>query len=138
MKQEEIQNEYQKTYDKGLLNHGVRAWFYLQRGLNLVNEFKYLVAGIFALYYTLQLEDYRLMVVLFVVAIPLLTFVGWFHTFKMAKALEWTSMMFSSYFARYNVDLAEKNTEHTVQQAETLREIRDLLIKIRDENRAHD
>lgn len=135
MKQEDIQHEYQKTYDKGLLNHGVRAWFYLQRGLNLVNEFKYLVAGIFALYYTLQLEDYRLMIVLFVVAIPVLTFVGWFHTFKMAKALEWTQMMFSSYFARYNVDLAEKNTEHTVKQAETLIEIRDLLRKLIDEKK---
>ena len=108
MSQEQIRTEYTKTYDKGLLNHGVRAWFYLQRGLDLVNQFKYLAAGIFALYYTLKLEDYRLMVLLFIVAIPVLTFAGWVHTHKMAKALEWTNMVFSSYFARYNVDLAEE------------------------------
>lgn len=123
MKQEEIREMYNKKYDKGLLNHGVRAWFYLQRGLNLVNEFKYLVAGIFALYYTLQLQDYRFMVLLFVVAIPVLTFIGWFHTFKMAKALEWTNMIFSSYFGRYSMDLAEKNTEHTAKNTELLEAI---------------
>lgn len=123
MKQEEIRQEYTRTYDKGVLNHGVRAWFYLQRGLNLVNEFKYLIAGIFALYYTLQLDDYRLMIALFVVAIPILTFVGWFHTHKMAKAIEWTNMVFSSYFARYNVDLSEKTADHTAKNTELLTEI---------------
>lgn len=111
MKQEEIRSEYTKTYDKGVLNHSVRAWFYLQKGLDLVNQFKYLAAGIFALYYTLKLNDYRFMVGLFVIAIPILTFVGWFYTHKMAKALEWTNMVFSSYFARYNVDLAEEQNK---------------------------
>ena len=129
MNQEAIQDEYRRTYDKGLLNHGVRAWFYLQRGLDLVNQFKYLAAGIFALYYTLKMDDYRVMVALFVIAVPILTFIGWFHTFKMAKALEWTNMIFSSYFGRYQIDLNEKNTENTVKTVELLTEIRDMLKK---------
>lgn len=138
MNYETVADQYRKTYDKGLLNHGVRAWFYLQRGLNLVNEFKYVAAGIFGLYYTLKMDDYRIMIILFLVAIPILTFIGWFHTFKMAKALEWTGMIFSSYFGRYSMDLTEKNTEHTVKSTEMLVEIRDLLVKMRDENRLHD
>jgi len=124
---EETRQIYSKTYDKGVFNHGVRAWFYLQRGLDLVNQFKYLAAGIFALYYTLKLDDYRLMIVLFAVSIPILTFFGWFHTHKMAKALEWTNMIFSSYFGRYSMDLSEKNTENTTKTTELLGEIRDLL-----------
>jgi hypothetical protein len=111
MKREELQKEYMKTYDKGVLNHTVRAWFYLKNGLNLINEFKYLFAGIFALYYTFKLDDYRLMVLLFAISVPILTYVGWFYTHKMAKALEWTGMVFSSYFGRYQVDLNEKQAE---------------------------
>lgn len=123
MKAEDIRNEYTKTYDKGVLNHGVRAWFYLQKGLNLINEFKYLVAGILALYYTLQLDSYMILVGIFVVSIPVLTFIGWFHTHKMAKAMEWTAMVFSSYFARYNVDLNENTADNTAKIVKLLEEL---------------
>lgn len=123
MKAEDIRNEYTKTYDKGVLNHGVRAWFYLQKGLNLMNEFKYLVAGILALYYTLQLDSYMILVGIFVVSIPVLTFIGWFHTHKMAKAMEWTAMVFSSYFARYNVDLNENTADNTAKTVKLLEEL---------------
>lgn len=127
MKQEDMQNEYRRTYDSGVLNHGVRAWFYLNRGLDLVNQFKYLGAGIFALYYTLKLDSYWYLIIIFSVSIPLLTFAGWFYTFKMAKALEWTNMIFSSYFGRYSIDLTEKNTENTTRQVQLLEEIKNLL-----------
>lgn len=123
MKAEDIRNEYTKTYDKGVLNHGVRAWFYLQKGLNLINEFKYLVAGILALYYTLQLDSYMILVGIFVISIPVLTFIGWFHTHKMAKAMEWTAMVFSSYFARYNVDLNENTADNTAKTVKLLEEL---------------
>ena len=123
MKAEDIRNEYTKTYDKGVLNHGVRAWFYLQKGLNLMNEVKYLVAGILALYYTLQLDSYMILVGIFVVSIPVLTFIGWFHTHKMAKAMEWTAMVFSSYFARYNVDLNENTADNTAKTVKLLEEL---------------
>lgn len=123
MKAEDIRNEYTKTYDKGVLNHGVRAWFYLQKGLNLMNEFKYLVAGILALYYTLQLDSYMILVGIFVISIPVLTFIGWFHTHKMAKAMEWTAMVFSSYFSRYNVDLNENTADNTAKTVKLLEEL---------------
>jgi hypothetical protein len=123
MKAEEIRSEYTKTYDQGILNHGVRAWFYLQKGLNLINEFKYLVAGILALYYTLQFDSYWILIGIFVVSIPVLTFIGWFHTHKMSKAMEWTAMVFSSYFARYNVDLNEKTADHTEKNTKLLEAI---------------
>ncbi len=124
---DELRQEYTKTYDKGALNHGVRAWFYLQKGLDLVNQFKYLVAGILAVYYMLKLESYAVLLAIFIVSIPILTFAGWFYTHKMAKALEWTGMIFSSYFARYNVDMAEKNIENTTESVVLLKEIRDKL-----------
>ena len=120
MEFDDIKAQYKKTYDKGFFNHSIRAWFYLQRGLSLMNEFKYLVAGILALYYTLKLDSFWYLIGIFVVAIPILVIVGYFHTHKMARALDWTSIIFSSYFSRYNIDIAEKNIE-------LLQEIRDLL-----------
>src|SRR3990167_9417444 len=68
MKIEEVVSEYDKTYDKGLFNHAVRAWFYLQRGLQVMNEFKYLVAGILAFYYTLELHSIPLLLIIFFVS----------------------------------------------------------------------
>jgi len=129
MNYQEVQEKYKQTYDKGILNHGVRFWFYLQRGLDLINQFKYLILGVVGVYYALQLTWIGWMIVLFIVSIPLLILSGFFYTHKMAKALEWTNMVFSSYFARYNVDLAEKNVEYLSKNAELLAEIRDLLKK---------
>ena len=119
----EIRAEYNKTYDKGLLNHGIRSWFYLRAGLDMVNDFKYLVAGILAFYYAVKLDSIPLLVLIFIVSIPLLVALGFFHTHKMAKALEWTGMMFSSYFARHNVDLQENQAQHLSEQTELLQQI---------------
>jgi hypothetical protein len=123
----EIREQYNKKYDKGVLNHLVRMWFYLKKGLDLINDFKYLLAGIIAFYYALKLDSFWWMILIFVIAIPLLVGVGWFYTHKMSKALEWTAMVFSSYFARYNVDMAEKNIEYTEKNMKSLEKIRDLL-----------
>ena len=107
----EIREEYIKSYDEGILNHFIRLWFYLQRGLSVFNEFKYVIAGIFAVYYTFQFNSYLWLILIFALMLPLLVIAGWFHVHKMAKALEWANMMFSTYFARHNVNLAEKNIE---------------------------
>ena len=120
---EDIQNEYTKSYDKGFFNRMVRYWFYLQRGLQVLNEFKYLGAGIFAFYYTLDLHSIPLLIGIFIVSIPVLVVTGFVHVHKMAKALEWISMMFSSYFARHTVDLQEKQVLHTYTSAQRLDEI---------------
>lgn len=117
---DQVREEYNKTYDKGILNHGIRAWFYLQRGLALMNEFKYLIAGILAFYVTLKLNSFWWIAILFAIAIPVLLAIGYFHTHKMSKAIEWTNMVFASYFSRYGMDLTE-------EQNKLLIEIRDLL-----------
>lgn len=128
MTPDEVRKEYTKTYDKGLLNHIIRMWYYLQKGLTLINDFKYLIAGIIAFYYALKLDSFWWMIIIFLVSIPVLIIIGYFHTHKMSKALEWTAMVFSSYFARHNTDLAEKNVDLTEKNTKLLEEIRDLLI----------
>lgn len=126
---EEMRKEYSRTYDKGLVNHLIRSWFYLKRGLDTVNDFKYLVAGILAFYIALKLENRLMLIVIFLVAIPILTAIGFIYTHKMAKPIEWTNMMFGSYFARYSVDLTERNAENIERTAKVLEEIRDELRK---------
>ncbi len=123
----ELRSEYTKTYDKGALNHGVRAWFYLNKGLDLLNQFKYLAAGILAVYYMLKLDSHMVLLAIFIISIPVLVFAGWFYTHKMAKAIEWTGMVFSSYFARYNVDMSERNVENIAETTKLLKEIKDIL-----------
>ncbi len=129
---EKLRQEYTKTYDKGVLNHSVRGWFYLQKGLDLVNQFKYLIAGILAVYYTLKLDSYAVLLGIFAASIPLLVLAGWVYTHKMAKALEWTGMVFSSYFARYNIDMSERNVENLSDIAKTLKEIKQTIDEKKD------
>jgi len=47
-------NSDKETYIDGRKNFFIRLYYYLNQGLSLVNDFKYLVAFIFAVYYTLS------------------------------------------------------------------------------------
>lgn len=116
----QFQQQYMDNYDKGLWNRLVRAWYYLMEGLNLVNQFKYVALGIFGLYVALKFTNYLYLGVLFLVTLPILIAAGWIYVNRMAKNLSLTSMMKSSFFGRYNIDLAE-------EQVRLLKEIRDKL-----------
>ena len=120
MRLEEIRENYNRRYDKGLLNFGVRQYFYLSRGLDLVNSFRYVGAAIFAIYFALKLTSWWWLLIIFAVSIPILILAGRFWTHRMAKALEANTIYFSSYFGRYNIDLSEKTVS-------LLEEIKDLL-----------
>lgn len=124
---DELRKEYSITYDKGFKNHLIRSWFYLKRGLDTVNDFKYLIAGVLAFYIALHLENKLVLIIIFFLAIPILIGVGFIYTHKMAKPIEWTNMMFGSYFARYNVDLTERNAMNIEKTAKALEEITKLL-----------
>lgn len=119
--QAQFYKDYVREYDKGLWNRLVRSWYYLMEGLNLVNQFKYVVLGIFGLYVALKFTNYIYLVLLFVTTLPLLVIAGWVYVNKMARNLSLTSMLKSSYFGRYNIDLAEETVSLLTEIRDTIK-----------------
>ena len=94
----------------GYLNKFVRYYFYTQRGLALLNEFRYLIMAILAVYALLDLKNPFIMLLMFASAIPTLIILGWIYTFKMAKIMEFLNIKFSTHYSKLNMDYQERQT----------------------------
>ena len=86
-------------------------YFYLQRGMTWVNEFKYVAAGIFAVYYTLKLDNHIFIPLADLVVIPVLTVSGWVYVHWIAKPIDWLNIEYATYWQRYSFSLQEKQNE---------------------------
>lgn len=104
-------DENKKKYWDGRENYFIRLYFYVQRGLNLLNEFRYLIFSVMAVYALLKLENPLYMVLMFILAIPILLILGWYSTHHMAKVMDFLNIQFSTHFGRYSIELQEKILE---------------------------
>lgn len=106
---DEIDNpKVREEYYDGIKNQLIRIYYYLQKGLDLLNEFKYLGAGILAIYYLLNLEGYRWMIGMGVISVPILIIAGYFWTHKANKTVEYFGLKYASHFQQYNIRMQEK------------------------------
>src|SRR3990167_5643879 len=108
MKQRRIEKE---MYLNGTKNRFVILYFYLKAGLVQANEFKYVGALIIALFALLKIESYFWMVWMAMIAIPLITVAGGVWVRFMAKQLEYFERRQTTYWAMYQVNLAEKTNK---------------------------
>lgn len=124
----EKDHEVSRQYHDGKKNTAIRFYFYAQRGLMLLNEFRYLVMAIFALYYTLRLDNPILLFVMFFVSLPVLIFLGYINVHHMAKVMEYLNIRFATVWSRYGFTLHEDRNN-------ILKEIKDLLQKTHQSER---
>lgn len=102
-----------KTIDKseywnGNKNKMIRYYFYMQRGLALLNEFRYLIMAIFALYIMFKLDNPVLLIVMFLVAVPILVALGYLCVHHIAKVIEYLNIQYATYWSKYSIGLQEK------------------------------
>jgi len=100
--------ENHDKYWKGKKNKAIRYYFYIQKGLELLNEFRYLIMSIFAIYYALKMDNIWLIPLMFIIALPVLIFFGWLSVHHMKKVTEYLQIQFSTHWARYQFYLLEK------------------------------
>ncbi len=112
--------EEDKIYLRGRENWLIRMYYYLENGLNILNEFRNLFLGLFGLYIILKLDSYIWLIVMAVPAMIILTFVGHYNVHKLSKMKEWLGTRFSTHYGLLNFNYNE-------QQTHLLEEIRDLL-----------
>lgn len=111
MNQNEFNEQYMKEFSGGMFNKLVRVWFYLQAGIDVINQFKYVVLGIFGIYVALKFTSYFWLLGMFAICLPILTIAGWVYINKMARNLSLTSLLKSSFFGSMDIDLNKKQVE---------------------------
>lgn len=100
-----------KQYWDGYKNKTIRYYFYVQKGLALFNEFRYLLMGVFALYMMMKLDNIILLPIMFFSAIPILLFFGWLSVHHIDKVIEFLNIQYATHFSRYNIKLQEEQLE---------------------------
>lgn len=119
--------EVKEKYFNGIVNQFIRIYFYLKKGLELLNDFKYLGAAILAIFYLLELEGYGKMLLMGLISLPILTFIGYYWTHKAQKTIEYFNLKFTTHFAQYGYRLQEK-------QVQLLEELNKNLKKLNEKN----
>lgn len=87
--------EYADSKETG----GVKIYFYISKGVSIVNEFKNLFMLIFGLYFALKLSSWWWLVIMFLISLPILLLIGWVVVHKMAKIMEWLSIKHGTHYA---------------------------------------
>ncbi len=112
--------QHDAVFMPGIVNRLIRYWFYLNAGLNIVNNFRNLILAILGIYIALHLTDWWMLPAMFIPSVLILTIMGYYVVHKVNKVSEWLGVRFSSHYGlrQYNF---------TQEQNELLKEIRDLL-----------
>lgn len=97
----------------GKKNKAIRYYFYCQRGLSLVNEFRYLGMAIFGIYFAAKLTCPWLMAVMFLVAIPILVVAGYLQVNHMAPVINWLDVTYGSYWSKKSMEWQERQVKAT-------------------------
>ncbi len=102
-------------YMKGIHNTGIRWYYYLENGLNILNAFRNLFLGIFAIYITFKLTNIFWFPIIFLGSCIILIIVGWYNVHKLAKMKEWLGMRFSTHYGIRSFDYQRGTYEELVR-----------------------
>lgn len=112
---------------KGTENFLIRAYYYLENGMAILNEFRNWFLGIGALYLALHLEPtVKSAFIMLGVAIPSLLFLivaGYYNVHKLTKMKEWLSMRFSTHFGIKSFNFQQGQYELLVQIKKLLEQL---------------
>ena len=98
--------EYLPEFWEGKTNQIVRLWVYLNRGLDVANQLKYVVAGILALYVILKFTNPVWIAVMFVVSLQILALIGRWHLYNATKPQEYiTTIKTVTGYNNYNMQI---------------------------------
>ncbi len=91
--------EFDSKYMPGLENRAIRYYFYLNAGLNIVNNFRNLILAILGIYIALHLDAWWLLIAMFIPSVIILTVVGYYVVHRINKVQEWLGVRFSSHYS---------------------------------------
>lgn len=110
MKFERIE-DHQPALWQGKQNILIRLFTYAKVGLQQVNDYKYIGAAIFGIYYTLKLHHWIWLVVMGVVSVPILILLGRWWLYKGSKASEFVTTQKGSVLGYNQYNIAVRTME---------------------------
>ena len=102
-----ISSDDKVKYWDGGKNKAIRFYFYTQKGLTLLNEFRYLLMAVFAVYFALKIDNILLIPLMVLMSVPVLMFFGWLAVYKIDRVIEFLNTRFATHFTMYNIRLQE-------------------------------
>ncbi len=124
-------SKFDYLFIPGVENRLIRYYFYLNTGLGILNNFRNLFLGIFALYFTFHFTDPVLLGILFIVGVIVLTVIGYYNVHRMNKVLEWVGLRFSTHYGIRSYNYNQGTYEE-------LKEIKELLKKLAPRDKESD
>ena len=100
-----------EEYWHGGKNVLVRYYLYAQRGLSLINDFKYLGAGIFGLYILAKFTNPIWILLMTAVSLPPLIILGRWQLYRVSRIGEWVSRQFGTVLGYNEYNMYVKQTE---------------------------
>jgi len=94
-------------YWNGPKNKLIRYYFYINTGLNVFNNFKYLVGAILAVYWMLHLKNPITLLIMFGVSIPMLGVIGYYSIHHINKVMDWLNVRFGTHYSLLNITLLQ-------------------------------
>lgn len=88
-----------------------RVYFYLNSGVSIINDFRNMGLGIFALYFALKLENPLWLVVMTLVSLPILTLMGYYNIHFISKVREQLSIRHGTHYGIKQFDYIKRQTE---------------------------
>lgn len=100
-------DNYIPEYWEGNENILVRLWTYLYRGLDFINQGRYLIIGILGIYALLKFTNPLWMAGMFIIAVPILIVLGRWHLYRVSKVQEFVTTIKGSVlgYNSYNVSV---------------------------------
>ena len=111
-----IDNEY----FGGAKNRFIRWYFYVNKGLQAFNEFRYLIMTVFGAYYLFKMHSVVLLVAMFLGSFVVLGVVGWLFVIKVNKVIEYLNVHFSTVWSKHQISLAEDTVKYLKQINESI------------------
>ena len=97
-------------YWDGRENKSIRLFFYCQRGVGLINEFRNVFFIIIGAYFSLKINlpiwmGAVIMLGMFLISIPILIVAGWFSVHRMGKVIDYLNVKFSTHYAKEQFEI---------------------------------
>lgn len=112
--------EKHKRFWDGNKNKAIRYYFYVNKGLNLLNEARYLIMAILAIYTILKIKNPLFMPLMFFGSLPVLCISGYISVHHMSKVMDFLNVHFGTHFSRYSVELQERTLDVLIRLEEKL------------------
>lgn len=103
--------EQEKTMLSGPKNWSVRLYFYATKGMDIINYFRVLGMGILGFCFITKISDPLKICVFFVIAFPIVIFIGYIFVHYMAVVLEFLGVRYTTAWNKYSFELQERQTD---------------------------